>query len=31
MNTNIYDYIVKTEQKEWQPLIEKGIHYKGIL
>jgi hypothetical protein len=30
MNTNIYDYIVKTEQKEWQPLIEKGIHYEGI-
>lgn len=30
MNTNIHDYIVKTEQKEWQPLIEKGIHYEGI-
>ncbi|RKE82803.1 cupin domain-containing protein [Chryseobacterium sp. AG363] len=30
MNTNIHDYIVKTEHKEWQPLIEKGIHYEGI-
>ena len=30
MNTNIHDYIVKTEQKEWQPLVEKGIHYEGI-
>lgn len=30
MNTNIHDYIVKTVQKEWQPLIEKGIHYEGI-
>ncbi|ASE62367.1 cupin domain-containing protein [Chryseobacterium indologenes] len=30
MNTNINDYIVKTTQNEWQPLIEKGIHYEGI-
>lgn len=30
MNTNINDYIVKTTQKEWQPLIEKDIHYKGV-
>ena len=30
MNSNINDYIVKTEQKEWQPLIETGIHYEGI-
>jgi quercetin dioxygenase-like cupin family protein len=30
MNTNIIDYIVKSQQTEWQPLIEKGIHYEGI-
>ncbi|AZB33786.1 cupin domain-containing protein [Chryseobacterium bernardetii] len=30
MSTSINNYIVKTEQKEWQPLIEKGIHYEGI-
>jgi quercetin dioxygenase-like cupin family protein len=30
MNTNINNYIVKAHQKEWQPLIEKGIHYPGI-
>ncbi|AHF16440.1 cupin domain-containing protein [Niabella soli] len=28
-STNISDYIVRNN-KEWQPLIEKGIHYKGI-
>jgi len=26
---NIHDYIVRNNQ-QWQPLIEKGIHYKGI-
>ena len=30
MHTNIHNYIVKSNQKEWQPLIEKGIHYQGI-
>ena len=29
-STNMQDYIVRHQQKEWQPLIEKGIHYKGI-
>jgi len=30
MNNNIQQYIVNTNDKEWQPLIEKGIHYKGV-
>ena len=30
MNTDMSDYIVRNHQKQWQPLIEKGIHYKGI-
>lgn len=30
LSTNINDYIVKSNQKEWQPLIEKGVHYEGI-
>jgi len=30
MNTDIHHYIVRNQQKEWQPLIEKGIHYAGI-
>lgn len=30
MKTKIEDYIVNTNTQEWQPLIEKGIHYKGI-
>ncbi|MBO9619171.1 MAG: cupin domain-containing protein [Niabella sp.] len=28
-STNINDYIVRNN-KNWQPLIEKSIHYKGI-
>jgi quercetin dioxygenase-like cupin family protein len=24
------DYIVKNNQKQWQPLIENGIEYKGV-
>lgn len=28
-STKISDYIVRNNQ-EWQPLIEKGIHYKGV-
>ncbi len=30
LNTNINDYIVRNNQKEWQPLIEKGTHYEGV-
>jgi hypothetical protein len=30
LSTNINDYIVRKNQKEWQPLVEKGIHYEGI-
>ncbi|WP_249219665.1 cupin domain-containing protein [Chitinophaga sp. HK235] len=30
MNTDIQHYITKSNHTEWQPLIEKGIHYKGI-
>lgn len=30
MNTNISNFIVRKNGKEWQPLIEKGIHYEGI-
>ena len=30
ISTNINDYVVRKAQKEWQPLVEKGIHYKGI-
>lgn len=30
ISRNINDYIVKSNQKEWQPLIEKGTHYEGI-
>ncbi|MEX0662384.1 MAG: cupin domain-containing protein [Balneolaceae bacterium] len=30
MNTKIEDYIVDTNQLDWQPLVEKGIHYEGV-
>jgi quercetin dioxygenase-like cupin family protein len=30
INTDINNYIVRNNKKEWQPLIEKGIHYPGI-
>jgi quercetin dioxygenase-like cupin family protein len=30
MNVDINNYIVRHNQKEWQPLIEKGVHYHGI-
>lgn len=30
MNTDINNYIVKDNQKQWQPLIEKGVNYHGI-
>src|SRR5574340_1579719 len=30
LSTTITDYIVRNNEKEWQPLIEKGIHYEGI-
>ncbi|PSL29102.1 dimethylsulfonioproprionate lyase family protein [Chitinophaga ginsengisoli] len=30
ISTDINDYVVRKAQKEWQPLVEKGIHYTGI-
>ncbi len=27
---SIQDYITRSQQSEWKPLIEKGTHYKGI-
>jgi quercetin dioxygenase-like cupin family protein len=30
MSTDINDYIVKSTNAEWLPLIEKGTHYEGI-
>ncbi|MDO6429030.1 cupin domain-containing protein [Flavitalea sp. BT771] len=30
MNTDINNYIVRKSQKDWQPLIENGVHYPGI-
>ena len=30
MNTDINNYIVRNSQQEWQPLIEKDVHYHGI-
>ena len=30
MNTDINHYIVRKNQKEWLPLVEKGVHYHGI-
>ncbi len=30
MNTDIKNFIVRKHSKEWQPLIENGVHYKGI-
>lgn len=30
ISTDINDHVIRRDQKEWQPLIEKGIHYKGI-
>src|ERR1035438_4377033 len=30
MNANINDYMVRNNQKQWQPLIEKGVEYDGI-
>ena len=30
MNTDIKNYLVRNKEKEWQPLIEKGVHYQGI-
>jgi len=30
MSKNIQDYIVKSNQRNWNPLIEKGIDYKGV-
>jgi quercetin dioxygenase-like cupin family protein len=30
MSTDIQDYISRSRQKAWQPLIEKDVHYKGV-
>ena len=30
ISSNINNYIVRNNQKDWQPLVEKDIHYKGI-
>lgn len=30
MNTKVENYLVRTAQVEWKPLIEKGISYTGI-
>lgn len=30
MKIGIENYIIRKDQKEWQPLVENGIHYKGI-
>lgn len=30
LSADINDYIVRNQQKAWQPLIENGIHYEGI-
>ena len=30
MNTDINHYTVRKNQKEWQTLVEKGVHYNGI-
>lgn len=30
MNTDINNFIVRSRQKEWQPLVEKGVQYHGI-
>lgn len=26
----IKDYIVDTQSKDWEPLIEKGVHFEGV-
>jgi quercetin dioxygenase-like cupin family protein len=30
ISSGINNYIVRSNQKDWQPLIEKGINYEGI-
>jgi quercetin dioxygenase-like cupin family protein len=30
MNTDINHYIVRKNQKDWQPLIENGVHHMGV-
>jgi quercetin dioxygenase-like cupin family protein len=30
MSENIQDFIVRSSQKQWQPLVEKGVNYAGI-
>ncbi len=30
MNMNIQDYITRSQQISWVPLIENGVHYNGV-
>ncbi|WP_224069866.1 dimethylsulfonioproprionate lyase family protein [Arachidicoccus terrestris] len=30
MDTNMHAYITPSGKQQWQPLIEKNIHYKGV-
>jgi quercetin dioxygenase-like cupin family protein len=30
MSENIQDFIVRSSQKQWQPLVEKGVNYANI-
>jgi len=30
MTTNIHDYVRRAAGRDWQPLVENGIHYNGI-
>lgn len=30
MKSEIKDFIVNTNNLDWQPLVEKGIHYEGV-
>jgi Uncharacterized conserved protein, contains double-stranded beta-helix domain len=30
MSTSIKNYITHSHQKEWQPLVEHNVHYKGV-
>ncbi len=29
-STDILDHVVRKDQKAWQPLVEKGVHYEGV-
>lgn len=30
MSEDIKDFITRSRQKEWQPLVENNVHYKGV-